>query len=577
MNLSRERSRLVVVVLLLVRVSLSVLIVKGRRLWTFVSHTLIGKCLFQVPTLKQKQKEDRLNEKRREEETMKNAAFNFDKSTTKSSSWLKKKQAQPLKSPLSLLLIISLFLFVFLFISFFKIIPNSLFSRTIADNPLISQCTKFQTLAPGEKFLWYAPHSGFSNQLSEFKNGVLMAGILNRTLIVPPVLDHHAVALGSCPKFRVLGPKEIRVSVWDHVLDLVKTGRYVSMADIIDISSLVPSSIQVIDFRVFASLWCNVNMDFTCANDLNAHSSLFDSLKLCGSMLSGIDGNVEKCLYAVDEDCRTTVWTYKNGNEDRVFDSFQPDEQLKKKKKISYVRRRQDVYKSLGPGSEAGSATVLSFGSLFTAPYKGSELHIDIHEAQRDQRIQSLIDKSEFLPFVPEILNAGKKFALEIIKAPFLCAQLRLLDGQFKNHWKATFQGLKQKLEVLKQSGSKPVHIFVMTDLPQGNWTRSFLGDLASESNHFKLYFLREEDELVKKIAKNLVVAGHGLRFGSALSFNGESKMKMDCSHQRLPDILLYIEESVCSCASLGFVGTAGSTIAESIELMRKNDVCSMS
>lgn len=197
-----------------------------------------------------------------------------------------------------------------------------------------------------------------------------MAGILNRTLIVPPVLDHHAVALGSCPKFRVLGPKEIRVSVWDHVLDLVKTGRYISMADIIDISSLVPSSIKAIDFRVFASLWCNVNMDFTCSNDLNAQSSLFDSLTLCGSILSGIHGNVDKCLYAVDEDCRTTVWTYKNGDEDRVFDSFQPDEQLKKKKKISYVRRRQDVYKSLGPGSEAGSATVLAFGSLFTAPYK---------------------------------------------------------------------------------------------------------------------------------------------------------------------------------------------------------------
>lgn len=158
---------------------------------------------------------------------MKNAAFNLDKNTTKSSSWIKKKQTQPLKSLLSLLLILSLFLFIFLFISFFKITPNSLFSKTITNNPLISQCTKFQTLALGEKFLWYAPHSGFSNQLSEFKNGILMAGILNRTLIVPPVLDHHAVALGSCPKFRVLGPKEIRVSVWDHVLDLVKTGRWV--------------------------------------------------------------------------------------------------------------------------------------------------------------------------------------------------------------------------------------------------------------------------------------------------------------------------------------------------------------
>ncbi|CAK7356335.1 unnamed protein product [Dovyalis caffra] len=428
-----------------------------------------------------------------------------------------------------------------------------------------------------EKFLWYAPHSGFSNQLSEFKNGILMAGILNRTLIVPPVLDHHAVALGSCPKFRVLEPKEIRVSVWDHVLELIKTGRYISMADIIDISSLVPFSIQVIDFRVFASLWCNVNVDFTCINDLNAQSSLFDSLKQCGSILSGFDGNIDKCLYAVDEDCRTTVWTYKNGDEDRVLDSFQPDEQLKKRRKVPYVRRRQDVYKTLGPGSEAESATVLAFGSLFTAPYKGSELHIDIHEARKDQKIQSLIDNSEFLPFVPEILSAGKKFALETIKAPFLCAQLRLLDGQFKNHWKATFLSLKQKLEALKQSGSQPVHIFVMTDLPQGNWTGSFLGDLASESDHFKLYFLREEDELVKKTAMNLSVSGHGLRFGSVLrGLNGESMMKMNCPHQRLLDILLYLEESVCSCASLGFVGTAGSTIAESIELMRKFDCCKL-
>nr|TKR85596.1 hypothetical protein D5086_0000247380 [Populus alba] len=50
----------------------------------------------------------------------------------------------------------------------------------------------------------------------------------------------------------------------------------------------------------------------------------------------------------------------------------------------------------------------------------------------------------------------------------------------------------------------------------------------------------------------NLAVAGHGLRFGSVQrSLNGERKMKMDCPHLRLPDTLLYIEESVCSCASL--------------------------
>ena len=174
-----------------------------------------------------------------------------------------------------------------------------------------------------------------------------------------------------------------------------------------------------------------------------------------------------------------------------MLDSFQPDEQLKNKNKISYVRRRQDVYKALGPSSEAESATVFTFGSLFTAPYKGSELHNDIHKARSDQRIQSFIGNSEFLPFVPEILSAGE--------GSFSLCQLRLLDGQFKNHWKATFLSLKKKLQVLKQSGSQLVHIFEMTDLPRGNWTGSFLGDLASDSDHFKLTFREKKMDWSRK------------------------------------------------------------------------------
>ena len=214
------------------------------------------------------------------------------------------------------------------------------------------------------------------------------------------------------------------------------------MADIIDLSKVVSTSeVQVIDFRVFISIWCRVNVDLACSEEPNKQSSLFDTLRQCGSLLSGYNGNVNNCLYALGEDCRTTVWTYGIDGEDGVLDSFQPDEQLKKKKKISYVRTRRDVYKALGPGSGAEPATVLAFGSLFTSSYKGSELYIDIHEAPRDQRMQPLIEKVGFLPFVPEIISAGKEFASETIKSPFLCAQLQLLDGQFKNHWKFTFQG----------------------------------------------------------------------------------------------------------------------------------------
>ncbi|KAF9602726.1 hypothetical protein IFM89_030614 [Coptis chinensis] len=402
-----------------------------------------------------------------------------------------------------------------------------------------------------------------------------MASILNRTLIVPPVMDHHAVVLGSCPKFRVLDPMELRMKVWGHVIELIQSHRYVSMADIVDFSPQVSSSlIKIIDFRVFVMLWCGIETDLACFDKSEVKSTLFDSLKQCGSLLSGKDGNVEGCLYAVGEDCRTTVWTYQQDSEDGMLDSFQPDEQLRKKKKVSYTRKRRDVYKALGPGSEAGSATILAFGSLFTSPYKGSELYIDIHDAPRDHRINSLFGKLDALTFVPEIISAGKKFAIEKIKAPFLCTQLRLLDGQFKNHWKSTFLGLEQKLESLRKDGNLPIHIFVMTDLSEANWTESYLGKLLKDSDTYKLHILQEGDELVVQAAKKIANAEYGLRSGSLSRNLNTNKKNKNCRVDILPDILLYVEEAVCSCGKLGFVGTSGSTIAESVELLRKNGVC---
>ncbi|XXG77897.1 hypothetical protein AAC387_Pa08g1955 [Persea americana] len=439
-----------------------------------------------------------------------------------------------------------------------------------------------QNLIPkGERFLWYAPHSGFSNQLSELKNAIVIASVLNRMLIIPPVLDHHSVALGSCPKFRVSSPTKLRVSVWDHIIQLVQTRRYVSMADIVDISSVISSSlVRTVDFRVFASLWCGLNMDLACFGSLccaiSELGSMSGDFKQCGSLLSGPTSNIGQCTYAVEEDCRTTVWTYQQNNEE-LLDSFQPDEQLKRKKKLSYVRRRRDVYKAFGRGSRAETATVLEFGSLFTAPYKGSELYIDIHEAPRDPQIQSLLQKIEFLPFVPEIMDAGKEFAVNRIKVPFLCVQLRLLDGQFKNHWKDTLLALKQKIPSLQEVDSRkendPIDIFIMTDLPSSNWSETYLGELARDSNAYKLHYLQEGDELVVRTAHKVMAAEHGLRSGF-LPRVLDGKNKKSCRSVVLPDSLLYIEEAICNCASPGFVGTVGSTIAQSIELMRKNNLC---
>ncbi|KAK8953765.1 hypothetical protein KSP39_PZI001776 [Platanthera zijinensis] len=203
---------------------------------------------------------------------------------------------------------------------------------------------------------------------------------------------------------------------------------------------------------------------------------------------------------------------------------------------------------------------------LSTAPYKGSELYIDIHEAPGDSRIQSLIRDLEFLPFSPEIIAAGKEFVRNKIKGPFLCAQLRLLDGNFKNHWKTTFSELKKKLQS-EHEGEKNnslIHIFIMTDLPRNNWAGTYLESLANDTKFYKVHTLHENDELVVQSAKRFRV----------LKNISSTRYEKLCSYVSFHDILLYIEETVCSCASMGFVGTSGSTITESILSMRKNNVC---
>ncbi|KOM27065.1 hypothetical protein LR48_Vigan393s000900 [Vigna angularis] len=333
--------------------------------------------------------------------------------------------------PVSVLVICLSFLLLF----YYYAKPSSQISRlSNISTSHTPQCSS-QALTLGEKFMWYAPHSGFSNQLSEFKNAILMAGILNRTLVVPPIMDHHAIALGSCPKFRVVDPKDIRISVWDHVIELVQSRRYISIAEIVDITSLVSSSlVRVIDLRDFVSIWCGISLDLACVTDTKLHSSVSKSLNQCGSLLAGLHGSIEKCIYAVNEDCRTTVWTY---NED-----------------------------GLGDGS---------------------------------------------------------------------CPKFRVVDP-------------------------KDIRISVWDHVIE-------LVQSRSENHKYKLYFLKANDKLIKRAAIKLMTAGHGQRF---LSNSYSTIGKKYCSSQRLPDLLLYVEQTVCSCASLGFVGTPGSTIAENIELMRK-------
>lgn len=60
------------------------------------------------------------------------------------------------------------------------------------------------------------------------------------------------------------------------------------------------------------------------------HIILLKIRKTVGAFLAGQKASPYLCIYAVEDDCHNTVWSYKQ-NDDDLRDSFQPDEKLKKK------------------------------------------------------------------------------------------------------------------------------------------------------------------------------------------------------------------------------------------------------
>ncbi|KAJ7545401.1 hypothetical protein O6H91_09G117900 [Diphasiastrum complanatum] len=443
------------------------------------------------------------------------------------------------------------------------------------------------TLLPQhQKFMWYAPHSGFSNQIGELRNALRIAALLNRTLILPPVTDHHALKLGSCPKFRVIHPSQLRYMAWTHISHLIANSRYISIADIINITSVTPGLVRTIDFRVFALLWCGADIKSACAGPVCSHLaetvSVWGSLDQCGTLFTQTATHQQCCIGAVDDSCATTVWTFgeikTTGSSGKTSAKLVQMDSIHLEKKAQKPKVRKEVFETLGPHSEVDKATVLAFGSLFSAKYRGSETHIDISLPSGNKAVDAVLEATQFLPFSDVILEAGELFSVQRMRQPYFCAQLRLLDGQFKNHWDKTFLGLKAKLEKVRIDHLKTkekLAIFVMTDLPRVEWSGTYLGELAA-SDEFQLHILELEDELVLKVAKDTLIREHGLKSGFLpKGFVGIGKaMKWNITD--LTDVRLCVEEVICACATLGFQGTSGSTITDNINELRASKTCSL-
>lgn len=390
------------------------------------------------------------------------------------------------------------------------------------------------------------------------------------------------------------------------------SGRYTSIADVIDISSITPSKVKTIDLRVFLALWCGVDVKASCGGTLcktfAGEVLVWSEYETCVQMLNPMPSAESNCcVYGVEDDCTSTIWTnnpklLKNARvelrKDRLrrrsskvtaVDQTEPPKLLNVRRRAERILNERwkaekvnttkielvDVRSSLGPNSAASISSVIAFGSMFSTVYKDVQSHIDITAPSGDKDLDDLIRSLKLLSFSSEIVTAGKAYIHEeIAQAGFFCAQLRLSDGQFKNHWNATFQNLKAQLTSYRANWTTSTPIFVMTDLPSENWTKTELNDLLLDPrNSYQVHKLHSRNDLIQMASRRILTAEAGFAVGSVSEsvrgFRQHQEQPSVTADFKIPHVELAIEEVVCSCARLGFSGTRGSTIADSIRDLR--------
>ncbi|CAM6104787.1 unnamed protein product [Calypogeia fissa] len=481
-------------------------------------------------------------------------------------------------------------------------------SNSVDHNPgLIEPMT--WTLLEGEKYMWYSPQSGFSNQARQLMNALKIAFLLNRTLVLPPVLDHFELEQGTC-----LGPlrdqPELRKLAWAAIASRFEPAsprRYVSMADIIDLSS-ISSTVKTIDLRVFLALWCGIDISRTCSGPVcrtlarELQSMPRGSISSCAAQFFSAPGlhNGPNHIHEVDDDCRTTIWTSGESSTEKEYleelmrQQLQSDTTLPSNINASSINiKHKDVIETLGPASTAGGSFLLAFGTLFSRYYNGRTLMVDINATRHRKTMAHILTAIESQTFSVDILDAGRYFVQEKIVGPFFCTHVRLDDGVFTvDRETNTFGPLRQRLrqleEISNQITKKPLNVFLMTDLPREKWRGTYLHDMHVNPM-YKIYTMDGEEELLNDVIQKMDSHEYGLMHGflpklkilRKVAGNGEEDeiirrwdLDMQKSSMSAFSVRLFVEEVVCSCATLGFQGTLASTITRNILNMREAQMC---
>lgn len=312
----------------------------------------------------------------------------------------------------------------------------------------------------------------------------------------------------------------------------------------------------------------------------------------------------------LESDCSDTIWTYerdsngnltdnfRSGKLNRICPNFSPG--IVPEFEHEYISMGLEIVKRDGRNIPKPKNVVSYLGTKGT-PYGeskilsiGSTMHYyDLEALDGDERVRDLSCQTAFLPFTRPIMRAAKKISEteNFSNGNFVCLHYRGGDGQFSDPsaQNATKLSIIDQLEGLKPKKRQNVTLFIMTDLRTNKWRKelSKLFGLPGLIPRFPIEFYLYDSKIQEKVfSKRYGVLTNRLSkeeienlisVESPVKLNGDPLLgteKEKTFGKELRGMSLFIEQALCSCASLGFIPHADSTISQNILHLRNGGLC---
>jgi hypothetical protein len=360
------------------------------------------------------------------------------------------------------------------------------------------------------KYLLYFTQGGWANQLICLRKAFIMAKLLDRVLLLPPVLPHHGKGTTYLDYILTKDWQQFKSSTTDyltdpffHYLTRLPKDRYLPMSQVIDVNYTLPG-IQTMDVRNFQQKYGEKNLT-RATIEIDYGFSHFN-----------------------------TNWLYNNSE---LEGESRSGNRTEYGKVVSFNRTYRDLPRTLGPRSE----DVLVFLDSFVAMYSESVL-----AAVPEWR--------------PRMAPSIREAVCSTIATwpPYVAIHVRTGDGPFKQRSEMTirkvFHGVTKLildwLELNQESldeYNRTIGLYVATDLP--NFRRHVV-------------FAAEASNLTETIFQQ-----HHVTL-TLLSLENVGNRRVVLGGMLYADIFMDLEIPVC--APIGFQGSAGSTFSGLITLSRR-------